>query len=568
MLSQQAAIEVAEHNVANASTPGYRRQQVVLKAGPAISAQGATYSMGVGQIGSGVSVEKVRRFSTDFYDSRYRNEIQYAGQYSIESSVLTQLESEFAETGDSSLISSMDDFWSSWQSLASDPSNSSLKADVLDVAKTLTEAISSRALVIHNLQADQDSQISQRVVEINNNAAQIAKLNGEIARVISLNEQPNDLMDQRDALLDKLASLTGATSNLQPNGEVVVSINGHVLVQDTQSYELSAVNDAANHNYKKIIWTADGRDMTPRSGELAGYFEARDSIMNDQLTGLDNLASALITRVNQIHQSGFASGKASVLTTIAGTVTGFGSGVLDTGQTELTGGNYFTETQFDGTNWQFRVVDNTGTPVNVRLSDGSGYSNNWQNIPASTGSTIQYDTGRGLTINFGSDSTLYTAASFGAGAASVTFNQQQDLFTGTDALTIKVNPTILNNYNLLATASNPNAPGDGSIARLIGNVKTEKLLTGNQQTLNEYYTSQTADFGLALSRAKSNYKDHDLVADAIDTQRESLAGVNLNEEAANIETFQKAYEASARLMTTLDEMMNTIINGMGLVGRG
>ena len=98
MLSHQAAIEVTEHNVANATTPGYRRQQVVLKAGPAISSQGATYSMGVGQIGSGVSVDKVKRFSTDFYDTRYRNAIQYTGMYSVESSILTQLEGEFADT--------------------------------------------------------------------------------------------------------------------------------------------------------------------------------------------------------------------------------------------------------------------------------------------------------------------------------------------------------------------------------------------------------------------------------------------------------------------------------------
>ncbi len=565
MLSHQAAIEVVEHNVANASTPGYRRQSVVLKTGPAISAQGATYSMGVGQIGSGVSIDKVKRFSTDFYDTRYRNEVQQAGEFSVQASLLKQLEAEFAENSDSGLTAQLDSFWSSWQALAADPTNSSLKAEVLDVARVLTEGISSRALKVYELQSGQDAEIAQRINEINASADQIAELNGQISRVISLGEQPNDLQDERDSLIDRLSALTGAKSTLQPNGEVVVTVNGHVLVQDTHSYALSTQRDAGNHNFMQIVWE-DGTLMDPQSGELAGLMDARDGVMSDQLDGLNTLAGTIISRVNEIHRSGFATAKANTQSVISNTVLGFGFGTLDLGQTELTSGNYSVETRFDGTNWQFRMLDSASNPVDIRLSDGSGYSSDWQNIPASTGNTINYDTGRGLTINFGANAADYVAAN-GLASASVAFSEQQDLFTGTDAMTIAVNSTILNNANLLATAANPNSPGDGNIARQIASVKSENLLSGNQDTINEYYTTQTANFGLALRRAQSNYYDHDLVADAIDIQRQSLAGVNLNEEAANLELYQKAYEAAARLMTTMDEMMDTIINRMGIVGR-
>lgn len=566
MLSHQAAIEVVEHNVANATTPGYRRQQVVLKAGPAISSQGATYSMGVGQIGSGVSVDKVKRFSTDFYDTRYRNAVQYAGMYSVESSILTQLENEFAETTNSGLVAGLNSFWSSWQSLAGDPTNTALKADVVDVARALAQSINSRALTITDLQSQQDKQIVQITNEVNAAATEIAQLNAQIARVISIEEQPNDLMDQRDALLDKLASLIGSTSSLQPNGEVVVSVNGHVLVQDDEAFTVNAISDSTNHNFKSLVWD-DGQTLTPRAGELAGYIESRDTVLDDHLTTLNELSTELMTRINELHSSGFATGKTTTLSTIANTVTGFGFGSLDTAQTELTGGDYSVETQFTGTDWQFRVVDSTVTPVSVRLSDGSGYTTDWQNIPTGTGNTIQYDTGRGLTFNFGTDTSTYTAAAFGAGAATVQFNEQQDLFTGTDAFSIAVNQTVLDNPNLLATAANPNSPGDGSIAQLIANVKTEKLMDSDQATINEFYIAKSAEFGLTLNRVKSNYESYDLVADAVDTERQSLAGVNLNEEAVNLELYQKSYEAAARLMTALDEMMNTIINGMGLVGR-
>jgi flagellar hook-associated protein FlgK len=285
------------------------------------------------------------------------------------------------------------------------------------------------------------------------------------------------------------------------------------------------------------------------------------------MDALDDLSASMITRINQLHQSGFAPGKTAVLSTIQNTLTGFGAGVLDTGQTELASGNHFVETRWSGTDWQFRVVDATGTPESVQLSDGSGYSANWQNIPVGAGSSVPYDTGRGLTVTFSGDQAQYSAASFGAGAAGVSFTQQQDFFSGTDALSIAINPLVLNNPNLVASAVTPNAPGDGELARMIANVRSETLMNGGLSTINQFYNSQTARFGLEVSRAVSNAKDRSLVAGAIDGQRMSIAGVNLNEEAANLVKAQKAFEASARLMTVIDQMLDTIINGMGLVGR-
>ncbi len=566
LLSHQAAVEVIEHNVANVNTPGYRRQEVVLKSGPAYSNQGATYAMGVGQLGTGVSVDSIRRFSTDFYDTRYRYEIQSAKQHGIQAEVLSQLEGQFAEMGTNSLNINLDNFWGGWQRLSVDPSNTALRAEVLDVASSLTKAINSRALMVYQLQMDQDGQLTQRVNEINQAADQVALLNAQIARVISLDEQPNDLMDQRAVLLDRLAELSGATSTSQPNGEVIVNVNGHTLVQGDHTFDMVTQPDAANHNFLEVVWS-DGKVVVPRSGELAGILDTRDNSLDDQMETLNNLANALRIRVNELHSSGFASGKVVTTSTIASTITGFGAGVLDSGQTELANGNTFVETAFNGTNWQFRVVDSTGTPVNVRLSDGSGYSNTFQDIPASTGAPVSYDTGRGLTITFGSNASLYSTAAFGSGAAQAVFTQQQDFFTGTDALSLRINSNILNNSNLLAVSSTPNAAGDGELARLISIVRSEKLLNTGLNTINEYYSSRTAEFGLTVKRAVVNAKDRGTVADVVNNQRLSIGGVNLNEEAANMVKAQKAFEAAARLMNVVDEMLNTIINGMGLVGR-
>lgn len=565
LLSQQAAIEVTQHNVANVNTPGYHRQEVVLKAGPAVASQGAAYNIGIGQMGTGVSVEKIRRYSIDFFDARYRQEVQGSKQWEVQSQILQQLEAGFAETSTDGIIPKLDEFWNGWQKLSVDPTNTSLRAEVLDNAKSLTMAINSRAQLVFNTQMEQDQVIDQRVQEVNTSADQIARLNSEISRVISIGEQPNDLMDQRDMLLDRLAEITGATSFNQANGEVVVSIDGHVLVQGQKTFALSTVLDPNNHNFSKIQW-ADGQDLNPKAGELAGVLEARDQIMADQMTGLNNLATALVTRINELHSSGFAPGKVVSSNLISTTITQIGAGVVAAGQTELAADTYTVETRLNAGVWQFRVLDSSSTAVNVRLSDGSGYSDQWQDIPAASGSPVQYDTGRGLTVTFGGDPALYSVATGGTGAGKAAFTQQQDFFTGTNAMTMHVNAA-LEDTSLIATGQTPNAAGDGELARLIANVRGETLMNGGTSTVNQYYTGKISDLGLDVSRAKANAQNRKLVSDAMETQRLSVTGVSLDEEAANMVKAQKAYEAAARLMTAIDEMLDKVINGMGLVGR-
>jgi flagellar hook-associated protein 1 FlgK len=496
---------------------------------------------------------------------RYRSEIQSAAQFGLQASILSQIEAEFSETSTNGLLNKLDEFWAGWQRLSADPSNSALKAELVDVANTLTQSIQYRALNIRTVQADQNLQISQRVDSINQLAEQVARLNGEIMRVVSIGEQPNDLMDQRDVILDELAKLSGATSALQSAGDVIVSINGHVLVQGVTPFELQTQPDPVNPNLFAVRWS-DGQSFNPSSGELAGLFSARNGVLGDQMQALNDLSGTIISRVNALHLSGYAPGKTNTLVS-NDTIQSIQVGVLAVGQTEFASDNYYVETRLDAGTWQFRMVDSTGNPVSIQLSDLSGYSNDWQDIPTAGGLPVNYDTGRGITMQFGGDVSLYTETSYTTGAASVQFYEQQEFFTGTDALTIAVNSTLLANPYLLATATAPNQPGNGDLARALANVRTENLMSGGLSTINQFYTAQTARFGVDIRRAKTNAADRLTVANVIDQQRQSISGVNLNEEAANLIKAQKAFEASARLMTVIDEMMNTIINGMGIVGR-
>jgi flagellar hook-associated protein 1 FlgK len=303
LLSQQQVIDVIENNVANASTVGYHRQSAVLSQAAATQS-GLVHDISAGSLGSGVVVSKIQRFTEEFYETRYRQVAADASRWNTENDVVSQTESLLAETSDSGLTPSLDNFFAGWQTLASDASNSSYRTDLLDRANALVNAFKSRSQQLTSLRSDQGVAITQRLDEINSDAQQVANLNGEISRVLSTGDQPNDLLDQRDQLLDSLSQLAGATSSVQSNGEVMVSIAGHSLVIGHDVTALQTTLNAGNTDPVALKW-ADGQTFAPTTGEIAGLIDARDKVIPDQLNGINALAAQVITQVNTQHQKGF-----------------------------------------------------------------------------------------------------------------------------------------------------------------------------------------------------------------------------------------------------------------------
>lgn len=462
VLTNSQAIEIIEHNVANANTAGYRRQSAVVAAAVPTPSYGVGLdgSRGAGQQGTGVLMDRIKRFTSDYLDTRYRTAAGESSDLETRQSMLVNLESLMAETSDYGLIAQLDKFWSGWQDLANDPTNTSLRTSLLDNASSLASAIQSREADMTQMRVDTNKTLENQVTEINEIASQIAKLNGQIAAVSAEDEQPNDLLDKRDLLLDRLAELTGATSTSQSNGEMIVNIGGHVLVSGQNYVELKAELDPSATNTDglyRVIWE-DGQQVNPTSGEMKGVMTVRDEYLVEQINGLDDLAAALITEVNTLHVQG----------------------------TDLNGN---------------------------------------------------------------------------AGAA---------FFTGTDARSIEVSSLITE--ETIAAAGVDSVSGesyDNWIADKIATLKTAKVSIGGSatQTMNDFYNSEVTRLATLTSRAKEDSGYKSLLFSSIEEQRESLTGVSLDEEAANLAMYQKGYQAAARLMNAYDELLDTIINGMGLVGR-
>jgi flagellar hook-associated protein 1 FlgK len=468
VLTHQQAIQVTNHNVANANTKGYSRQEAVLAAGTA-------YSVGMGtagQIGTGVYVQRIRRFNLDFFDGRYRQESGEAKRWEVKRDILKQVEVSLAETSTDSLTSKLDNFWAGWKAVADDPQSIPLREDLIDRAKQVADAFNWRSEQLRMIRKDQDLSLQQNVQEVNSIAEQIARINIEIRRVTSVGDQPNDLSDKRDVLLDRLAELTGATSQQQENGEVMVSIGGHILVMGNSTLKLTAEPNPANDNLVEVRWADNGQLLNAPRGEIKGLLEARDEDIVTQIKGLNDLAQAFATRINELQQSGYS---------------------LDT---------------------------------------------TWTASPPPP--TPPYDRSPALFDLSG---------------------------TGGAAAQIHINSEIFGYPSRIAAAQTINAAGDGSNANAITNVQYELLMGGGTTTFNNFYTQQVGKFGLAIEQAKDYATDHQLVAESLNSMSESVSGVNLDEEAANLAKEQRAFEAASRLLTAFDEMLDRIINSTGLVGR-
>jgi flagellar hook-associated protein 1 len=319
--AHQISIETIEHNVSNANTEGYHRQEAVLVAGLGYTPPTLRGQPTAGMIGGGVMVNNIKRYKLEFFDNRYRTELATSKRWDIESSVLTQTEATMAETDSSDgLVPKLDAFWAGWQALSTDPSSMSARADLRERAVNLAAAFNRRAQALNALRSDQDLSIQQRVDEVNQAAARIARLNVEISRVEGAEEQPNDLLDERDRLADRLSELVGAQVSTQPNGEMLVSISGsagaHSLVFGSTASTLETFSDLSNtasgEPLTGIQWS-DGQPFVSGSagmaglanGELAGLIDARDRVIPAQLAGLNETAGSVANVVNALHTAGF-----------------------------------------------------------------------------------------------------------------------------------------------------------------------------------------------------------------------------------------------------------------------
>ncbi len=222
--ADQVEIQTINHNIANANTEGFTQQTPDLTASPPYTVPSILAPAGAGQIGSGVTVSAINRSRDPILDNQYRYQNQFAGQYSTLDTQLTQVQSIFPEPSTNALGGKLSNFWNSWQGLADNPTDAGSRATLQQNALALATQFNNNAQQLTTAQQSADNTVQTSVNTINTDAQQIANLNQQIRAIIASGKQPNDLLDQRDLLLDSIAKMTPITYSNNSDGTITVQL--------------------------------------------------------------------------------------------------------------------------------------------------------------------------------------------------------------------------------------------------------------------------------------------------------------------------------------------------------
>ncbi|WP_379157234.1 flagellar hook-associated protein FlgK [Paenibacillus sp. sgz5001063] len=508
ILAQQTALATTGHNITNANSPGYSRQVAKMAAARPIEFPGMTRSTNPNQMGMGVEVTSINRVRDFLLDIEYRNQNSDLTTWNVKQEALSNIEGIFNEPSDNSIATSISEFWSSWQQLSKNPSSTDLSARtvVQQKALALTETFNHIASQLNTLSDNLTQRIDVRIGEANKAATQIADLTSTIKHVEALGDNANDLRDQRDLLVDQLSSLGNV--QVTETGDNYQVMFGSVLV--------------VNGDQPPTEFTlANASSLT--KGEIAGYIESRDVHTQNYINQMNIMANTL------------ATGKIEV-TLPAGSI--------------LPPGVTIPGAQMDVTNPSMLAKDAKYTVDGLNGLHKLGYT---LQDPATVGKDFFVtDTGSG-TITAAN---IRVNPEIVANLANIAASMRTEKVTVNGVTTEKV------------------LQGNGSMALLIASLAEGKFDYSSQNgaiaddgTFGGYLQSVIAQLGTDSDNASRMVQNGTLLSDHAESLRQSVSSVSLDEEMADMIKFQHAYSASSRVITTIDEMLDKLINGTGVVGR-
>ncbi|SJZ44278.1 flagellar hook-associated protein FlgK [Selenihalanaerobacter shriftii] len=444
---QKKSLDVTGHNISNANTEGYSRQEAIHSTNRPHTIYNGT---GAGQVGTGVKIDQIRRIRNKFIDGQIREESSAQGRWEMREDALEQIELVFNEPSENSLRNVMDEFWGSLQELNNNPESEAVRATVRQRALSLTDTFNHLDDQLSDYRLSVNDRIGTKVEDINSYAQRIADLNGQISRIESMNQNPNDLKDKRDLLIEKLSKITSVQTQEASNGSISVSIEGQALVWQEKSNKLNLEKDPSNNNLMQIKWSNNDSKAEFSDGEIKGLLETRDEEIPKYIEQLDKMAGKMVNEFNKIHENGYG-------------------------------------------------LDNS---TGIKFLEGS--------------------TAKGIDV--------------------------------TDA--------IKNDLNKIATAENPDSPGDGSVALKLAQLGDEKVFSSKTATFANYYGSNIAKLGVDSQRAKRMVDNQEVLTRQLNKQRDSVSGVSLDEEMAKMIQYQHSYTAAAKFVSTMDEMLGVLVNGI------
>lgn len=529
LYTAQRGMDTVNHNLSNVNTPGYSRQQAVQTA-----ARPMPLFDGTGMIGTGSDVVAVNRIRDEYLDFKYWSENISQGEWDVKQTALSDLEATFNEPSDSGFTVIMNDFYNSIQELAKDPSSEAVRATVREKGVTLAKYFNSTAAHFEKLQADLNNNVKSTVELINSYGTQIQQLNRQIYSSELDGNTANDLRDQRTLLVDKLSRLvnidahevvTGKLPSGGDNKHFVITISGKALVDHYQLSKLDIpqrtgkVNSEDIENLFEVKW-ADGNTLDVKGGELRGYLDIRDG--NDGINNniLYKGVPYYIRRMNEFVQTFALS---------------FNEGFSN------------IKRNADGSFDQ-------AAPV----SKGVGHTDGYELNSGSTDTTpadIRFFTMIGANGRPTDSSTFKGTA--------VTYSQIREQYKNMTAKNFSVSEDVINDIKLISASDKGGEVGNINILNdLLGDRHDTHMFT--EGAPEDYMKSLVTTLGIDSQQAVRLSDNQQSIVSQIENRRLSDSGVSIDEEMTNLVKFQQAYNASAKMITTMAEVYDTLINRMGV----
>jgi len=531
LAAAQLGMDISSQNISNADVEGYSRKRLNIAAD---YRPDGTY----GQMGFGVDVINIERMRNTFVDQQIRQQNQQVGYYSQIDDAYKTIENVLTEPSDTGLQQYMDQFFDSWQNLANNPADLSARTMVKTNGQILTDTFHNLATQLSSYKQSRNDEITQRVNKVNELSKEIFNLNKEIASVEISKQNANDSRDKRDKLLKDLSGLIDIDTQENDLGQITVSTGGSIIV--SPAYQQDLETTTSTHT------AADGTTITDiglrfkdsklpyevGNGEIKGLLDSRDVVLPEYQKFLDDLAKSIVQKVNALHQTGYSLNGVSGLQFFDPSVTG---------------------------------------ASDIKLS--ASVLSDVQNIAAATGGqTLVAPTIPGLILTYGTAGALgqrnIYAGSVLVQAGNATLVENTDYQVNYQTGAIQLLHAGYNNTPLTINFkyTSGNSKGSGDNANAIAIAKLRETLTMANDTLgnptvnfNGFYAAFIGKLGLDHNESTSNLDSRNHLVSQYEAQQDSVAGVSLDDEMANIIKYQHIYQASARLITTTGDMLDTLL---------
>jgi flagellar hook-associated protein 1 len=612
----QQAIEVTSNNVANASTPGYDEESIDLTAA-------VPQEYGSIPIGAGVVVSGVQRAYSQAAANQLNTSQSSLGQLNALQNYTSQIDNLFGTTA-GGLTTSLQTYYSGWSAVADDPTSTAARQALLGDADALASNLNSTSTQLNGLNTDVNTRISADVQQINSISSQISNLNQQIVISTGTGQSPNELLDQRDQLVSNLSQLVGVTTTSNSDGSINVFVgNGQPLVLDQNTYQLSTVENQFNSSQLEVASSAsDGNSISSSitSGDLGGLLSARTQAIDPALNQLGQIATAVAQSANTQQASGLdlsgqlgsnlfsvgaplatASSANTDATTASVTISNVQALTSDNYLLSYTGGAYSLTDTTTGANI---ALTGAGTAASPLVASSVGLSIVLSGTPASGDQFLVQPTAQAA-ATFG----VALTDPSGLAAAGAIQTSASDTNTGTASISPgtvldAANPNLLNTTTIkfltpttysvngagsfaytsggdidlngwqvqisgapavgdtFTVQSNASGIGDNTNALANANQQTQGILSNGTISISGAVSALISGTGALAQQVNTAQTAQTAVNTQAQTNVQSITGVNLDQEAANLMQWQQAYQASAQALSVANGLFTSLLDSI------